>query len=270
MVVGTQLVTPDSVDTEIADPQFHDRKQESVGSSLKQTVIIFDWDDTLMASSWVDRSKLLHIDSFSSLSTTVQQQFAVLEELVGNCLRAAAQLGSVIIITNAESGWVEYSSRRFMPRLVPLLESMRVVSARSTYEQFYPGAPLCWKAAAFAHEANQIFGKEAVIAAQREIVSIGDSNEERTAVKIACEQLGAVSKSLKFVDLPNPDQLCKQVETVTAWLSWVLEHGSDLDLMLKATLSNEVSSTVAVVSQQSGKPWHPSEAPGLIAPVGRA
>lgn len=205
-------------------------------------VIIFDWDDTLMSSSWIDRAKLLQRDSFAELPTPLQQQFATLEEHVGRCLSIAATLGSVVIITNAEDGWVEYSSKRFFPRLVPILQGLRIISARSQYEKFYPGAPLCWKAAAFAHEANQLFGgsdPQPSDGVAREIVSFGDSNEERTAVKIAAGQLGATAKSIKFVDLPTPDQLCKQVETVTGWLSWVVGQGSELDLMLKATSKDE-------------------------------
>ena len=102
-----------------------------------------------------------------------------------------------------------------------------MVSARSTYERFYPGAPLCWKAAAFAHEANQVFsavGSEDPQIA-REIISFGDSNEERTAVKIAAGQLDATAKSVKFVDLPNPEQLRKQV---CAILLLALSHRAGL------------------------------------------
>ena len=186
-------------------------------------------------------------------------QFASLEEHVGRCLCAASELGSVVIITNAEQGWVEYASQRFMPRLLPLLESVRIVSARSTYERFYPGAPLCWKAAAFAHEANQIFGEER--RGPREIISFGDSNEERTAVKIAAGQLGSTAKSVKFVDLPSPEQLLKQVETVTGWLGWVVAHQSELDLMLKASISDLDTSlqepAPADPGVGGGSPWRP-------------
>jgi hypothetical protein len=243
-------------------------------------VIIFDWDDTLMASSFADRAKLLQTESIGSLPPALQVQFAQLEEHVAKCLRVAAELGNVVIITNAESGWVEviflsyfflshclsgglwlcltvwraplpslssqYSSRRFMPRLMPLLEGLRVVSARSTYERFYPGAPLCWKAAAFAHEANQAFGDVDSASSpsgqphKREIISFGDSNEERTAVKIAAGQLNAVAKSVKFVDLPSPEELSKQVETVCGWLDWICNHDQELDLMLKSSLGDAI------------------------------
>jgi len=176
----------------------------------------------------------------------------------------------------------QYSSRRFMPRLMPLLEGLRVVSARSTYERFYPGAPLCWKAAAFAHEANQAFGDvdnssppSGQPHTQREIISFGDSNEERTAVKIAAGQLNAVAKSVKFVDLPSPEELSKQVETVCGWLEWICNHDQELDLMLKSSLGDailmpgsgdgvpveaggEVAHSSSSISQSSSPtPWRP-------------
>lgn len=235
----------------------HEEPAHTMAVSDTNSVLIFDWDDTLMASSWVDREKLIEIDSFSSLPSALQKLFISLEDHVTNCLEQASKLGSVIIITNAEAGWVEYSSKRFMPRLIPLLNSTRIVSARSTYERFYPGAPLCWKAAAFAHEANVVFGKNKSEnnTVGRQIISFGDSNEERTAVKIAAGQLKAVPKSIKFVDLPCPEQLIKQLDTVTGWLTWVCEHSSELDLMMKASITDESneSTTCAV----SGTPWRP-------------
>jgi hypothetical protein len=244
-------------------------------SSRKQTVIVFDWDDTLMSSSWVDREKLIQINSFSSLPIALQKTFSILEEHVAKCLTEATKLGSVIIITNAEAGWVEYSSKRFMPRLVPLLCNTRVVSARTTYERFYPSAPLCWKAAAFAHEANLAFssndgddeGESKNSTLGRQIISFGDSNEERTAVKIAAGQLNAISKSIKFVDLPSPEQLCKQIETVTGWFQWVHEHETELDLMLKASLNQDelitTNSSVSMLSDcnefNADHPFRPPE-----------
>lgn len=221
----------------------HTQPATATEEDSKLSVIIFDWDDTLMASSWVDQAKLLQTDSFSALPGHLQVLFTKLEEAAAKCLCEASARGAVVIITNAEAGWVEYAARRFMPRLVPVLEGTRVVSARSTYEKFYPNAPLCWKAAAFAHEANQIFGAHS---GPREIISFGDSNEERTAVRIAAGQLGAVPKSVKFVDLPSPEQLVRQVETVTSWLSWVQANEGEMDLMLKTKFLDQAAGSPAV------------------------
>jgi len=205
-----------------------------------------------MSSSWIHRENLLGSDiAFSALPLDLQSQFHSLEEAVGRFILSASLYGTVVLITNAESGWVEYSAKRFMPRLIPLLKSIRIVSARSTYERYYPGAPLCWKAAAFAHEANQIFDgmKERRV---REIISFGDSNEERTAVKIAAGQLGAIAKSVKFIDLPTPEHLCKEIHTVTNLLEAVCSCGNELDLMLSDSIETTVEAAVSHPTSEVG------------------
>lgn len=60
-------------------------------------------------------------------------------------LERALRCGLVVIITNAETGWVELSCRRFLPRCLPLVSSIRVVSARSTFEALHPDSPSDWK-----------------------------------------------------------------------------------------------------------------------------
>ena len=164
----------------------------------------------------------------------------------------------VIIITNSDDGWVRFSAERFVPNLVPVIEKYRIVSARTRYERFYPSQPLCWKAAAFAHEVNEIYEGESEMALnvscesmestdvssegslgesngkgnrqQREIISIGDSMEERTAVRIVSGQLSATPKSVMFISSPSPMQIIGQLNMLTSHMKFVCEHGSSLDL----------------------------------------
>jgi len=42
--------------------------------------------------------------------------------------------GKTFIITNAAEGWVEYSAERYMPSLLPVLEKITIISARTRYE----------------------------------------------------------------------------------------------------------------------------------------
>lgn len=60
-------------------------------------------------------------------------------------LNRASEFGTCVIITNAETGWVELSCKKFMPRVVPMLARLKVLSARSTFETFYPDSPTDWK-----------------------------------------------------------------------------------------------------------------------------
>jgi hypothetical protein len=157
----------------------------------------------------------------------------------------------VIIITNSDDGWVKYSCERYLPRLLPILNKYRIVSARTRYERFYPSQPLCWKAAAFAHEVNELYerndvntstcesleltdvssdsGSEASTS-PREIVSFGDSMEERTAVRIVAEQLSATPKSVMFVASPTPMQIIGQLNMLSSHMKYVCDHATSLDL----------------------------------------
>ena len=127
-----------------------DAPQEvSVKDTLKETTtIIFDWDDTLLPSSWLS-VKGLRLDYPAQLPQDVLDELTTHQESVCAVLTKAMQCGTVVIITNAETGWVELSAQRFMPRVAPLLASICVFSARSTFEPMFPDNPLQWKVAAF-------------------------------------------------------------------------------------------------------------------------
>lgn len=167
-----------------------------------------------------------------------------------SCLPTTHQ--KVIIITNSDDGWVKFSAERFVPNLVPVVEKYRIVSARTRYERFYPGQPLCWKAAAFAHEVNEMYEADVnssigsmeltdvssnesdeehePLSARREIISFGDSTEERTAVRIVSGQLSALPKSVMFLSNPSPAQLIGQLAMITSHMRFVCENKSSLDL----------------------------------------
>lgn len=110
----------------------------------KESSIIFDWDDTILPSSWLG-SQGMRVDSTETLPERISQELFTLEENAIKLLNLAWRYGKVVIITNAETGWVELSARRFLPRLLPLLSEIEVISARSTYEHMFPGSPLDWK-----------------------------------------------------------------------------------------------------------------------------
>jgi len=254
-----------------------------------RAVIIFDWDDTICPSSFVDQWKF---DTFRELPLHFQNIFLEVGRCAERCLDAASRHGTVIIITNSDDGWVKFSAERFVPNLLPCLGRYQIVSARTRYERFYPNQPLCWKAAAFAHEVNEIYqccgsnntpvdcddsntstpslvstddsntstpslvstddsssesswscpppsskkpsSKNIYTTCKRErnkqVISFGDSMEERTAVKIVASQLHALSKSVMFVTMPSPMQLIGQLNLLTTYMDFVCQHPSNLDL----------------------------------------
>jgi hypothetical protein len=66
-------------------------------------------------------------------------------------LDKAKAYGNLYIITNAAKGWVEYSSKLYLPQTFKFLNSQKVdvMSARSAFEDEYPGDFHRWKVEAF-------------------------------------------------------------------------------------------------------------------------
>ncbi len=104
---------------------------------------MFDYDDTILASSWLAQNGL-RLDGNEPVPAEAQKQLSQLAASAAKLLQHAQAYGEVVIITNAETGWVELSAKKFMPSLLPILAKTRVISARSTYESQY-ASPLEWK-----------------------------------------------------------------------------------------------------------------------------
>jgi hypothetical protein len=209
-------------------------------SAKETSTIIFDWDDTLLPSSWLS-VKGLRLDYPAQLPQDVIDELETHQESVCAVLTKAAQCGTVVIITNAETGWVELSAQRFMPRVAPLLAHICVFSARSTYEPMYPDSPLDWKLAAFKKLVDQTrpigLVDSAAEVPQCSVISFGDSTHERDAVrKVTAHLSNTFTKSVKFVERPNLEQLRREVDLVRNCLDYIVGCKSDLDLMLTIQL----------------------------------
>jgi len=223
------------------------------------TVIMFDWDDTLLASSFLSARgyRVDCVESPAVLSDPSDAaQLRAQEQCVVALLTLALSYGTVNIVTNAETGWVELSAQKFMPAVLPLLSRVNVLSARSTFEPAYPEAPLKWKYYAFHERLRSVFGDgcmdaraaEADIAGlpagdmKRNIVSFGDSHVEREAIRAVTRGVpGWRCKSVKFAERPTVEQLRRQLELVSNCFHYIATHPADLDLQLTVTLHAQTS-----------------------------
>lgn len=151
-------------------------------------------------------------------------------------LRVARQHGTVVFVTNAERGWIELSCQKFLPMLYPMLENVKLVSARTTYEGHCCVSPLEWKLRAFEVEITRNFGAHVTSdpATRKNVLSVGDSIHEREALLRATIRLpNCRSKSLKFCERPDTSQLCKQHELMTNCFQRIIHHDADVDLCIR-------------------------------------
>jgi len=219
-----------------------------------QSVLVLDWDDTLMCSSWISKASLKHAvgaadqerkSSIGAVAGAVLRDPSVLRpavakelELLANAVRDLLEEAKrvlpkdrIIIVTNSEAGWVQLSAAAFLRPALPALTGLRIVSARSAFETYFPDQPSCWKAAAFAYEIHEIMkriasGDEALADVHR-IVSVGDGFQERDGCAIACAQFGIKGVSLRMMPTPDPRQLRVQLAVVQQELAMLCTSGDD-------------------------------------------
>mmetsp|Transcript_95376 Transcript_95376/g.179354 ORF Transcript_95376/g.179354 Transcript_95376/m.179354 type:complete len:454 (+) Transcript_95376:87-1448(+) len=189
-----------------------------------QTLIIFDWDDTLLCTSFLN---LVHA---ANLSASVKRALKELEKLVISLLEKALRLGQTFIITNAVSGWVEQSAAEYIPGVLPVLQRVNVVSARSRYESEYPNQVSKWKAETFLEVQRQLDSQ--VIT---NLVSLGDSHFEMEAtLAMGREFEQATIKTIKFKESPSPEELWRQQELVCKEFERIIGDARDLRVRILA------------------------------------
>jgi len=219
----------------------HSRSGSPSCGVTRETLIFLDWDDTLLPSSFLS-SRGFRLDS-GPLDATTAAWLAECELSVVKVLRLAVSQATVCIVTNAEKGWVELSAQKWMPRVHEELTeslssgSLKIVSARTTYEPRLWNNPLQWKILAFQEELKTriLAGDNPEVA--KHIISLGDSHVEREAVRTVTRNLvNTKTKSVKFAERPSIEQLRRQLELVQNCFDYIHGFDGDLDLMLTISL----------------------------------
>lgn len=237
----------------VSEPDAASREyyQEVVGTHQKQlppppttitNIIFFDWDDTLLCSSILS-GQGIKLNSEIGHQTEILQQLDELSDNIISVLNAAMTYGEVHIVTNGETGWVELSAQKFLPRVVPLLEKIQVLSARSTFEKMYPDSPMEWKFHAFEQRLANLYAGPPCF---KNVISFGDSHAEREAIRAVTKGLPYTkTKSIKFAERPTVEQLQRQLELAVSSLQYIINHGEDLDLCMSLSVTADAAAAAA-------------------------
>jgi len=198
------------------------------GFTMAETLIIFDWDDTILPTSWLGEQGLL--DSEQPPSEEQASRLQLVAEEASATLRAARARGNVVVVTNAGEGWVELSCRMYMPALLPLVQNLEVISARTAYEEGGIYAPTDWKCRAFAQKLTNFYSTDHACYQRQNVISLGDSMYERKALMWATSCMPACrAKSLKFMERPTIERLAEQHQLVAGCLDQVIDYDGPLD-----------------------------------------
>jgi len=247
-----------------AQPRRSVQTMESLVSTLSQkeyyfpnqTLIVFDWDDTLCPSHWIRANRpALQFFSPAPNDPKYQKPLAEVADIVCNILAAAAEMGQIVIVTNAQVNWVQTSCRNFLPAVWPMLQKYNcgIVYARAKFEvdpatpvprhrQFEynsnANCPQKWKEDAFRGEIGKFYSRYGG-QSWKNIISVGDQVCEHDACRIVVSQRpGDLRKrkcrvkTVKLLEDPSIEDLVAQLHVVHSWLRGIVMYDGDLDVDL--------------------------------------
>ena len=190
-------------------------------------IIIFDWDDTLLPTSFLSPGGIFS----PNIKLTKDDTLKIIElgKIVYKILTNAIQKGDVFIITNAGKGWVEFSASRFYPNIVDILPKLNIISARAEYENAFPGESNKWKIQAFL-DLQRIFNVKLV----SNIICFGDSLLEMQAGKILGSKFSeAFVKTIKFKETPKMEELLKQLSVVSQQFNYIYSSVKNMTIKIE-------------------------------------
>jgi hypothetical protein len=241
-------------------PPTHAPSSERLSTSEKSArdgrLILIDWDDTLCTSTLM-ASLGYRIDEQTPLPDELVSELADMQTAVIAMLEQAVRHGTVVIVTNAETGWVELSGERFVPEVAAAIVRLqiRVISARSTYEALCGANPSDWKTACFmqqVEDAQHALGAgDGAAAGMVDLLSIGDSYHEREAAHhvsfiaakrrrgeaesahsgAAPARAGTV-KTVKLMERPDMSMLRRQCSLLAENMENICMHPESVDVNL--------------------------------------
>lgn len=147
---------------------------------ISQTCIIFDWDDTILCTTFLAPHTNLIYEPNIKFPATLHKKLTELDDVAWELLSKSKKYGKTYIVTNAAEGWVELSAARFLPKVFKEIQSnVTIISARTRYERLYPRNYQKWKVQAFL-ETRADMEEDAIT----NLVALGDNIFEIEAAYI--------------------------------------------------------------------------------------
>lgn len=221
--------------------------------SSSETVIIFDWDDTLFPTWFVSEVLIPCVpDVRKNEPLPKDSPFAgalsAHSKTVRSLLHTARSIGRVGFVTLSQRPWVSKSAARYMPDLdiEGLCHDMKIpiVYARECVKRPMLSAAdveegvsilTVAKQQAMAKALKKLYGRGADWV---NVLSIGDSIVERDAIKELLwsqeqeSDRAPLCKTVKLMDEPSVEQLGAELVLLSMWLRSMASHQEDFDIAM--------------------------------------
>ena len=187
-----------------------------------KTIMCIDWDDSLFATSWVNKN-MINLNSEESVKE-YKLYFIELDKTISELLKELLNYGEIYIVTNANIKWIK-ACLNVLPltKKVIMEKYVRIVSARDIYSQT-TSSPTEWKVNTFRdilHKTVEDLPSNFECSTFLNIISIGDAHYEYVALlklddyfKDINDKVNYLLKSVKFIEKPDFDVIIDQLKVV--------------------------------------------------------
>jgi hypothetical protein len=179
-------------------------------------ITVIDWDDTLFATT----------HTLKHNSTTLPKLSLSIKQL----LESALSVGSVYIITNANSEWVELCVQRYLVECQDIFENIPVWSTINTGISLK--TPLYkMKTVAFEELKHFFLNKPG----KHHLISMGDNKYDRDAALSIQHSIGnhVYVKNIKFIEKPSLESLLDQHKILDINFKELVKSDCHIDLAFK-------------------------------------
>lgn len=197
--------------------------------NIYNSLIIFDWDDTLFPTSFLAKIGYFSENIFlvEKEQEKIIKKLEQIEKKIIELINISLTKGEVYIITNAAFGWVEYTSKKFYPNFYKMLDKIKIISARRECENTFPNEVQEWKMQTFLN-LRKNFDNNLVT----NIICLGDSMLEIEAGRFLANHFQeAFIKTVKFKENPKLDEVYKQLILVIKQFNLI--HSSIKSLIVR-------------------------------------
>lgn len=224
---STESESPDSSGASMCSSASYQQMDSMVDYfSKEETIIIFDWDDTICPTTALSNPDFVLEGCSDALQDLVNEARKTL-------LWAYEVAGEVVIVTNATEGWVESSCEKWLPGVWPVLDMFEVTSARSTWEPMCITTPTGWKAAAFEAIVRSFYSRY-WRQSWKNVIVIGDASYEHEALaaveRLAPDYGRCRAKSIRFASQPSIELLARELQMLRENFDDIVHHDDNLDL----------------------------------------
>mmetsp|Transcript_52217 Transcript_52217/g.124488 ORF Transcript_52217/g.124488 Transcript_52217/m.124488 type:complete len:332 (+) Transcript_52217:148-1143(+) len=232
------------------------RQSQLAFADRDQTIIIFDWDDTLCPTTWL-RSVAIFGENGqlkgAVINSEARKQLHQLSEQVVVLLQLAQTLGKVVIVTNARRPWVDTSCHHLLPAVKSHLKEITVEYALEHVapEEVQKGQQEAQKNSGTGAKNDSIdimltetkyramkvtvqkFYSRYENQSWKNLISIGDAHFEHHAIRKLGEERPSKEskcrvKTIKLIEGPTLPGLVLQLQIVTASLMNIIKEDDNV------------------------------------------